>query len=79
MKSIASCICLSAVVSVRSILVVSGIGSVTGSILCFVFVLLLILRRAVVCIAVVVAVACVAVVVAVVCVVLHDNLHSENR
>ena len=70
---------LSAVICIGCIFAVSGIGSVAGSILCFVFVLLLILRRAVVCIAVVVAVVCVAVVVAVVCVVLHDNLHSENR
>ena len=79
-ENIASLRLLSAVVSVGCILVVSGIGSIAGCILCFVLILLLVLGRiaAVVAVSVVCIAVVVAVVVCIVVVVLHDNLHSEN-
>ena len=70
---------LSAVVCVGCIFAVSGIGSVAGSILRFVLVLLLVsILGRIVCIAVVISIAVIVTVSAVTVIVLHDNLRSEN-
>ena len=65
---------LSAVLCIFRILALCSVGSIAGSILCFVLVLLLVHVVSIVCIAVVVCVAAVCIVV----IVLHNNLQSGN-
>lgn len=65
---------LSAVVGVRSILACSGIGSITRSVLCLVFILLVGRIVRIICVAVIAGVVCIAAVVRLVVIVLHNNI-----